>query len=313
VTKDNDDPSRRLFLPIKNNIAADTGGLAYRIEPQGVDGCPVVVWEPDPVNVSADDALGATSTGDRGTALSEAVEWLRDLLSLGPVPAKEVKARAGEDGIASRTLDRAKRELGVRAVREGYSSGGRWVWALPGSPPQQSAPGPSRPNGSAHNGNVGVLCDAEAAQGVSDVAHNGVAAIERQAVGVGALPCDDFPSGTPASGQTRVLAQLLVDLGAAGIELAPGLADPAEVRHWPDALPPSLAIRLRHAESSVRAALRGEGIPDETDADNPGGSVMGERLGVAEDLGHATHPGSPAWLIAVGEALVESGEQHITR
>ncbi len=57
VTKDEPDPRRRLFVPIKNNIAPDTGGLAYRIEPLGVDGCPVVAWEPGPVNVSADDAL----------------------------------------------------------------------------------------------------------------------------------------------------------------------------------------------------------------------------------------------------------------
>ena len=32
VAKDNDDPTRRLLLPVKNSFAEDTGGLAYRIE-----------------------------------------------------------------------------------------------------------------------------------------------------------------------------------------------------------------------------------------------------------------------------------------
>jgi hypothetical protein len=31
--------------------------------------------------------------------------------------------------------------------------------------------------------------------------------------------------------------------------------------------------------------------------------LLAERLAVAEDLGLNTHPGSPAWLIAQGEAL----------
>ena len=33
------------------------------------------------------------------------------------------------------------------------------------------------------------------------------------------------------------------------------------------------------------------------------GYVLSERLGVADGLGMPTHPGSPAWLIAAGEAM----------
>jgi putative DNA primase/helicase len=116
VSKDKDDPRRRLLLPIKNNIAPDTGGLAYRIEPLGEGGCPVVAWEPDAVNVSADDALaGDRDDGGGGGALDEAKEWLRDTLSGGPRPAKDMKGAAESDGIKSRTLDRAKKSLGVIA------------------------------------------------------------------------------------------------------------------------------------------------------------------------------------------------------
>ena len=51
ITKDKQDPRRRLFLPVKNNIAADTTGMAYSI----VDG--VVAWEREPVDVSVDEAF----------------------------------------------------------------------------------------------------------------------------------------------------------------------------------------------------------------------------------------------------------------
>jgi len=178
VTRDRDDPRRRLLLPIKNNVAPDTGGLAYRIEPLGVGGCPAVAWEPDPVNVSADDALA----GDRdegGGALSEAADWLRDMLSDGPQPAAEVKARAKNDGIAARTLDRAKGSLGVRADRQGFAADGRWTWALPQSAP--SSPSPTM----AHNGVSGALCDFEAAKGVDDPSNGDQSPIVRQGEGHG--------------------------------------------------------------------------------------------------------------------------------
>jgi putative DNA primase/helicase len=135
VSKDKDDPKRRLLLSIKNNIASDGGGLAYRIEPVGVDGCPVVAWEPDPVNVSADDALSGQRDDQGGSALDEAKEWLRDMLVNGSRPANEIKETAEREGIKERTLQRAKKALGVVADREGFAEAGRWVWAMPQSVP----------------------------------------------------------------------------------------------------------------------------------------------------------------------------------
>jgi hypothetical protein len=37
--------------------------------------------------------------------------------------------------------------------------------------------------------------------------------------------------------------------------------------------------------------------------DDDAGYVLGERLGVADGLGMLTHPGSAAWLVAVGESM----------
>ena len=129
VSKDKDDPRRRLLLPIKNNIAPDTGGLAYRIEPLGVNGCPAVAWEPDAVNVSADDALAGDRDESGGrTERDDAAIWLREYLGDGPKLARDVLAESKAAGFSKRTIDRAKLAARVRARKEAFSGG--WVWEL---------------------------------------------------------------------------------------------------------------------------------------------------------------------------------------
>lgn len=135
VTKDKENLHRRLFLPIKNNIAQDSGGLAYSIEVVPGHVQPALAWESEPVCISADDALDSTPKDKAGGALEEAMDWLRDALVDGPRPAADIKAMAASEGIKARTLDRAKKELAVIASREGYSEKGRWVWHMPHSAP----------------------------------------------------------------------------------------------------------------------------------------------------------------------------------
>lgn len=138
VSKDKDDPRRRLLLPIKNNIAPDTGGLAYRIDPLGVDGCPVVAWEPDPVSVSADDALaGDRDEGGGRTERDDAAEWLADLLAHGPRPARDVERDARDAGYSIATVRRAKAAIGVESRKPAF--GGPWEWTLP-APAQDAQP-----------------------------------------------------------------------------------------------------------------------------------------------------------------------------
>jgi hypothetical protein len=130
VSKHKDDPRRRLLLPIKNNIAPDTGGLAYRIEPLGVDGCPALAWEPDPVNLSADDALAADlGQGGGRTERDDAAGWLRDLLAHGPRPARDVERDARDAGHSIATVRRAKAAMGVVSRKPAF--GGPWEWTLP--------------------------------------------------------------------------------------------------------------------------------------------------------------------------------------
>jgi len=69
------------------------------------------------------------AVGEGQGALQEAADWLQGVLADGPVNTVDVKKRATGDGIALRTLDRAKAALNVEAMRQGF--GGPCVWLLP--------------------------------------------------------------------------------------------------------------------------------------------------------------------------------------
>jgi hypothetical protein len=98
------------------------------------------------------------------------------------------------------------------------------------------------------------------------------------------------------------VAGLLLALGRAGVDLAPHPTDPERLRHRPADLPEDLRARLR----THRAAVLGLLVNGHDPADDDAGYVFGERLGVAEGLGMPTHPGSAAWLVAVGESIGHS-------
>jgi len=134
VTQDPDSArgERCLVLPVKNNLGNNRTGLAYRLVVTQGRTVPVVQWEPEPVDVSVEEALGCDpGEGDVGwTQRDEAREWLKQALHDGPLPAREAIRQAEKDGIRKRTLDRGRRELGVAARREGFGGEGRWMWEL---------------------------------------------------------------------------------------------------------------------------------------------------------------------------------------
>jgi AAA domain-containing protein len=158
---------RRLLLPLKNNLGDDKSGLAFTVEerdtPSGIR-APAVRLSDDPVTMTADEALSAISeTADEHGALADAKEFLLDLLTAGPVAAKDMERLARDAGIAKRTLDRAKGVLGVKSTRIGeLGQGGKWVWALPsdGDPVlSKNAKNPyvCQPSEMAHLANSGTL------------------------------------------------------------------------------------------------------------------------------------------------------------
>jgi hypothetical protein len=66
---------------------------------------------------------------DGGLAADDAEEFLEDILKGGPVSTKEIKEAANAHGHSWRTVNRAKAELGVKAVKGGFNEG--WSWRLP--------------------------------------------------------------------------------------------------------------------------------------------------------------------------------------
>ena len=146
VIEDTDNEGRILFLHAKSNIGGKPQGLGYRLvqrivgeEGEGIVAS-YVVWDSEPVAMSADQALRASEdTGDR-SATADAEGFLRDRLSAGPVPAKDGEEHARALGIAPRTLARARKKLGVIAEKVGLKEG--WTWSLPAeecqSPPKNA-------------------------------------------------------------------------------------------------------------------------------------------------------------------------------
>ncbi len=74
--------------------------------------------------MTADEAMEALP---KPTPREEAAEWLRQVLSAGPLPSGEVERRAREAGFAIMTLRRAKTALGITPYREGAT----WMVRLP--------------------------------------------------------------------------------------------------------------------------------------------------------------------------------------
>jgi archaellum biogenesis ATPase FlaH len=137
VVQDQEDPARRLMLPIKSNLAQKMTGLSYTVVENG--GAPCLAWSPEPISLGVDDVLTAED-GPRDRERQDAKRFLQELLAAGPVEQKQVKKEASEGGLAWRTVRRAKVALEVEAFREGYGKEGCWFWCLPGQR------GPGNPN-----------------------------------------------------------------------------------------------------------------------------------------------------------------------
>ena len=133
VLEDAEHEDRRLFIPSKMNIAALGEGIGYRIGQrlETIDGheilCSYILWDKDPVKVSADDALAALSERDGG-ALDDAKDFLRDYLSGRSVDAKDAESEAIGRGISKATLRRARR--GLVLAKKSNEKDGSWKWSL---------------------------------------------------------------------------------------------------------------------------------------------------------------------------------------
>ena len=138
VVKDKDDPQRRLFLPLKNNLGTDTGGFAYRVESfilEGTDppiGTSHVMWEDELINTTADEAFGAMAKDfNEQSDINDAKDFLREVLRDGRVASPQIEKDAKGAGLAWATVRRAQKDMQIVPIREGFGKDGKWYWQLP--------------------------------------------------------------------------------------------------------------------------------------------------------------------------------------
>lgn len=135
VAKDSDDPARRLFLPLKNNIGNDQTGLSFVVEtaqvrsPAGTIETSRIAWGSEAVTVTADEAMTQRGDPEEQADVHDAKEFLHGILTDGAVPSKQIKADAEGAGYSWRTIQRAQKALGIEAVKDGMRGG--WTWKLP--------------------------------------------------------------------------------------------------------------------------------------------------------------------------------------
>ncbi len=129
VIADADDPDRRLFTCVKNNLAPRAATLAYRLEPAAGFDVARVVWDDRPDPRSADELHAGNAAAP--TKFAAAVEWLElhGAVHEWEAQSADVIRDAAEAGISQRTLYRAAEHTGI--VRSGRGGTGRWAWPTP--------------------------------------------------------------------------------------------------------------------------------------------------------------------------------------
>lgn len=115
-----DDPSVRVMAHLKSSLAKEGASIAFEIEEDTG-----LRWLGER-DVTASELLGGDGdSGDSGK-LSSAVSVLRGMLSDGACPCVEIYTALYDMDISKRSVDRAKRMLGVKSTK--HADG--WHWSL---------------------------------------------------------------------------------------------------------------------------------------------------------------------------------------
>ncbi len=121
VGKSPDNPKEKIIVHQKSNLGPETPSLKFSIEEGRFE------WIGE-TTITADQVLNTPTDSDERSEIDEAVEFLRDTLKDGAVSSKDVFRQAKAAGVSERTLWRAKKRLGVKAVKSGFD--GSWKWSL---------------------------------------------------------------------------------------------------------------------------------------------------------------------------------------
>ena len=133
VTTDHNNPERRFFLPLKNNISEDKQGLSFSIQKTILDSgieTSQIAWEKDYVQITADEATSSEDQRLRISATREAEEFLRKTLKNGSMTKTQIDFEAEKKGIFGKPLRTASERMKISKNKLGYENS-HWVWSLP--------------------------------------------------------------------------------------------------------------------------------------------------------------------------------------
>lgn len=112
------EPEIRAVCHMKSSLAPEGKALAFRLDKEnGFE------WIGE-YEIDADELL---SGNNRGQKLTEAKAFLREILTDGQVPQKEILEEAERRGIKSKTLWNAKKALNIQSGKTGK----QWGWFMP--------------------------------------------------------------------------------------------------------------------------------------------------------------------------------------
>lgn len=121
----------RFFCRVKSNIGPDGGGWRFTLEQKEIgDGISAqcATWGAA-LDGAAFEILDAAENGGKPSA----EDFLRDNLAQGEMRVTDLRALASDLGLGWRSIETAKKRLGVVARRIGFGASGGWAWFLPAS------------------------------------------------------------------------------------------------------------------------------------------------------------------------------------
>ena len=128
-----------MLAPLKVNLALPQPSLAFTILNQA-NGLPALSWL-GPSPWTADQLVaGGPQPLPAISAVDQAREFLEDVLAEGARTSREIWNLAQEQGLAERTIQRAKKDLGIRCVRVRVDERQLSYWLLRGQELPASVP-----------------------------------------------------------------------------------------------------------------------------------------------------------------------------
>ena len=127
VAHDKDDPSRRMFVPMKHNLTSQaTKGLEFFIN-TAPNGEGVVTWG-ESIDDLAEDVMKDHGM-KAGSQVAKAKEIIHSALQAGPQLVTKIKEQMIQEDIGWRSANKAKVDLKIKSRKVG----GDWIWSLPES------------------------------------------------------------------------------------------------------------------------------------------------------------------------------------